>query len=114
MMTTFNGCANSFQSINHNLYWNTPDGAKVGVWPGQAGTLNFTQWKTACNCDQNSLNVNPVGPENPSHPSTGRLAHVSSRRSPLIVMMQPTYFGDFLDRSDLWPLDRPWHRRIHG
>ena len=32
----------------------------------------------------------PVSPENLSQPSTGGLAPVSSRRSPLIVMMQPT------------------------
>src|SRR5918996_3447337 len=36
------------------------------------------------------------------------------RRSPLIVMMQPTHFWDFSDQSYLRPLNRPWHRTIHG
>jgi hypothetical protein len=30
------------------------------------------------------------------------------------MMMQPTHFWDFPDRAHLWPLDRPWHRTIHG
>jgi hypothetical protein len=55
----------------------------------------------------------PVGPENPSQPYTGRLAPVSSRRSPLIVMMQATHFWDFPDQSNLRKLYRPWHRTIH-
>src|SRR5215471_11273000 len=38
---------------------------------------------------------------------------MSSRRSPLIVMMQPTHFWDFLNQSKLRPLDRPRYRTIH-
>jgi hypothetical protein len=38
---------------------------------------------------------------------------MSSRRSPLIVMMQPTHFRDFPDQSKLWPLDWPRYRAIH-
>jgi hypothetical protein len=38
---------------------------------------------------------------------------VSSRRLPLIVMMQPTHFRDFLDQANIRPLDRPRHRTIH-
>jgi hypothetical protein len=30
------------------------------------------------------------------------------------MMMQPTHFWDLPDRAHLWPLDRPWHRTIHG
>ncbi len=56
----------------------------------------------------------PVGPENPSQPSTGRLAHVLSRHSPLIVMMQPTHVWHFPDQSNLRPLDLPRHWTIHG
>jgi hypothetical protein len=55
----------------------------------------------------------PVGPENLSQPQTGRLAPVSSRGSPLIVMMQPAHFWDFPDHPKLRPLDRPRHRTIH-
>src|SRR5919109_1770439 len=33
--------------------------------------------------------------------------------TPLIVMMQPTYFWDFPDQSKLWSLDRPRHRTTH-
>jgi hypothetical protein len=36
-----------------------------------------------------------------------------SRCSPLIVMMQPSHFWDFLDHPTLRPLDRPRHRTIH-
>jgi hypothetical protein len=55
----------------------------------------------------------PVGLENPSQPSTGRLAPVSSRGLPLIMVMQPTHLWDFPDRANLRPLDRPWYRTIH-
>jgi hypothetical protein len=55
-----------------------------------------------------------VGPENLSQPQLGRLASVSSRRLPLIVMMQPTHFWHFPDQSNLRPLDQPRHRTIHG
>jgi hypothetical protein len=38
---------------------------------------------------------------------------VSSRRSPLIVVMQPIHVWDFPDRSKLQPLDRPrWRRQL--
>ena len=36
-----------------------------------------------------------------------------SRRSSLVVMMQPTHLWDFADRANLRPLDRPRHRTIH-
>jgi hypothetical protein len=36
-----------------------------------------------------------------------------SRRSPLIVVMQPTYLWDFPDRAIAWLLDWPWQRTIH-
>jgi hypothetical protein len=54
-----------------------------------------------------------VGPEHPSHPSTGRLVHVSSRRSPLIVMMHPTHVWNFPDQANVRLLDRPRYRTIH-
>ena len=38
---------------------------------------------------------------------------MSSRRSPLIVVMQPTHLWDFPDRVIPWPLDWPWQRTIH-
>jgi hypothetical protein len=38
---------------------------------------------------------------------------MSSRRSPLIVMMQPTHFWHFPDEPNIWPLDRPRDRTIH-
>jgi hypothetical protein len=38
---------------------------------------------------------------------------VPSRRSPLIVVMQPTHVWDFPDPSNLRPLDRPRYRTIH-
>src|SRR5262245_34284699 len=38
---------------------------------------------------------------------------MSSRRSPLIMMMQPTHLWDFPDRANLWPLNRPRYRTIH-
>jgi hypothetical protein len=56
----------------------------------------------------------PVGPENPLQPSIGRLAHVSSRRSPLIMMMQPTDFWHFPDQPKLRLLDQPRPWTIHG
>jgi hypothetical protein len=37
-----------------------------------------------------------------------------SRHPSFIMMMPPTHFWDFPDRAHLWPLDRPWHRTIHG
>jgi hypothetical protein len=58
-------------------------------------------------------NLLPVGPENPSQPSTSRWVPVSSRRSPLIMVMQPTHLWDFPDWANLRPLDRPRHRTIH-
>jgi hypothetical protein len=39
---------------------------------------------------------------------------MSSRRSPLIMMMQPTYLWNFPDQSMLRPLDRPRLWTIHG
>ena len=48
----------------------------------------------------------PVGPENSSPRDTGKLSPVSSRGSPLVVVMQPTHLWDFADRANLRPLDR--------
>src|SRR5437870_13720818 len=38
---------------------------------------------------------------------------MSSRRSPLIVVMQPTYLWDFPDRAIPWLLNWPQQRTIH-
>jgi hypothetical protein len=38
---------------------------------------------------------------------------MSSRRSPLIVMLQPSYFWDFAGQSKLRPLNRPRYGTIH-
>src|SRR6266576_5819102 len=38
---------------------------------------------------------------------------MSSRRSPLIVVMQPTYLWDFPDRAIPWLLNWPRQRTIH-
>ena len=38
---------------------------------------------------------------------------MSSRRSPLIVVMQPAHFSDFIGQTNIRPLDRPRHRTIH-
>jgi hypothetical protein len=38
---------------------------------------------------------------------------MSSRRSPLIVVMQPAHFSDFMDQTNIRPLYRPRHRTIH-
>jgi hypothetical protein len=29
------------------------------------------------------------------------------------MMMPPTHLWHFPDQSNLWPLDRPWHRTVH-
>jgi hypothetical protein len=51
--------------IDYNDYWNSPDGAKVGVWGG-GSVLTFSSWKTACNCDAHSLNSDPLFVNPPS------------------------------------------------
>jgi hypothetical protein len=61
---------------------------------------------------QNNSVFPAVGPENLPQLSTLRLVPMASRRSPLIVVMQPTHVWDFPDRANLRPLDRPWHRTI--
>jgi hypothetical protein len=45
-------------SGDYNLYWDLAGGNKVGQLNG-GGTLNFSSWKAACNCDSHSINANP-------------------------------------------------------
>jgi hypothetical protein len=51
--------------FDYNDYWNTSDGAKVGVWNG-GSVRNFSSWKSACNCDAHSRNGDPLFVNAPS------------------------------------------------
>jgi hypothetical protein len=46
-------------NIDHNLYWDTQDGTRVGRW-GDYWTRNLTNWRRSCKCDGAALNVNPL------------------------------------------------------
>jgi len=48
---------NSF-TVNWNIYFSN-NGGSVGNWSG-SGTSSFAAWKSACGCDGNSLNSNPL------------------------------------------------------
>lgn len=45
-------------TINYNLYF-TNIGGSVGNYAG-SGTASFAAWKSACSCDANALNTNPL------------------------------------------------------
>jgi hypothetical protein len=46
--------------INYNLYWDSvASGNRAGRW-GNFTTVNFAAWKSACGCDAQSLNTNPL------------------------------------------------------
>src|SRR5262249_47176958 len=45
-------------TIDYNDYWDSAGGVKVGRW--NSPTLNFSAWKSTCNCDSHSLNSNPL------------------------------------------------------
>jgi hypothetical protein len=58
------GVAQNNLSIDHNDYWNSPDGGRVGRWGGslwqRARVLSFAQWRDTCKgCDARSLNADP-------------------------------------------------------
>jgi hypothetical protein len=46
-------------NIDHNLYWDTQDGTKVGRW-GDYWTRNLANWRRSCKCDGAGLSVNPL------------------------------------------------------
>src|SRR4030095_8041248 len=54
-----NAVTEGLLDINYNLYWDSAGGAKVGLWGG-GGVLAFGPWKTACGCDANSVNSDPL------------------------------------------------------
>jgi hypothetical protein len=44
--------------IDHNLYWDSQDGSRVGRW-GDKLTHNLAGWRHSCQCDGATLSVNP-------------------------------------------------------
>jgi fibronectin type III domain protein len=45
-------------TIDYNDYWDNSGGTTVGGWNSWGGA-SFSSWKTICNCDAHSLNLNP-------------------------------------------------------
>jgi hypothetical protein len=77
IMASANAVSQGNLTINYNDYWDNAGGTKVGQW-NSATAQNFSTWKTACNCDANSLNTDPlfVNPSSnfdlqPSSPARG-------------------------------------------
>ena len=52
-------------TIDYNDHWDLSGGNKVGSW-NEGPVVAFTNWKSTCNCDAHSLNVNPLFVNPPS------------------------------------------------